>query len=276
MRALVFVAAWLVAGVLLASDIGKQLQSTSVNIKAGYSQGSGTVVLRKMDGKQTAFVITAAHVIDSLRSVRKAISDEGETKSLISYRDAQIVQEVSTEDASRTVGDTRLDAKIITVDYSRDIALLRVRSVGTLKTSAKFYAGKDVPSVGTEVLHCGAPGGQDTGGSATLTAGIISRTGVRIPDFGGSDHGIFDQTDTAALGGSSGGMICLRENGEWVGMITLGLGGDSFHWFVPIRNVRDFCDEAGCKWLLDGGDTKSDSIEEIPIEVSPPTSGGSA
>lgn len=261
--------------------VGPALQATSVNIKAqgqygGGAQGSGTVVLRDVDGQQTAFVITAAHVIDGLRSVREAIVG-GDKKQMIEYRDAQIVQEVSTPSGARIVGDTRLDARVVCVDYSRDIAVLQVRSLGTLKASAKFFAGKEIPPAGTEILHCGSPGGQDTGGTATLTNGIVSRTGVRLPDFGGgSDKGIFDQTDTAAMGGSSGGMVCLRTSGEWIGMITLGLrGGDSFHWFVPIRNVRAFSTDAKCEWLLNGGKVTQKQVDELPIEVTPPVKSSS-
>jgi len=270
------------ANIAFGDSVGTKLQAVSVNIKAPGkygqgSQGSGTVILRQVDGKQNAFVLTAAHVIRGLRDVSDAIVD-GKEKKIVTYRDAQIVQEVGNNDNSRIVGDTRLDAKVIATDYRRDIALLRVRAVGTLKSSARFYDGP-LPEVGTEVYHCGAPGGQDTGGTATLTAGIISRTGVRIAEYGGAEHGIFDQTDTAALPGSSGGLLATRQDGHWIGMITLGLrGGDNFHWFVPIRNVREWSQEAKCEWLLkhDGNATEK-AVGEIPLELSPPeVSGGNA
>jgi S1-C subfamily serine protease len=251
-----------------AAEVGPQLQQQSVNIKAGSSQGSGTIVLRSVGGEETAFVLTAAHVVDGLRKVDTVIVD-GTEKKKVRYEDAQVVQEVPKSDNSRIVGDRRLDAKVISVDESRDIALLQVRAVGEFKTGAVFYpAGKPVPSAGTEILHCGAPGGQDTGGTATVTAGIISRTGVRKSRFGGAEHGIYDQTDTAAMGGSSGGMCCLRSTGEWVGMITLGIRGENFHWFVPIRNVRDWAEEVGCEWLLDPK-AKQPTAEEVaglPLE----------
>lgn len=260
----------LACAVCSAADVGVNLQATSVNIKAGSSEGSGTVVLRKVGSQDTAFVVTAAHVVEGLRAVQEQIVD-GEKRQRVSYRDAQVVQEVSTATGDRIVGDSRLDAKILSVDHSRDIAVLQLRATGTLKASATFYAGKEVPPVGTEIYHCGAPGGQDTGGTATLTAGIVSRTGVRIPDFGGSDHGIFDQTDCAGLPGSSGGMVCKRADGQWIGMITLGLRGTgTFHWFVPVRNVREFCAAAKCKWLLDGGDVAQQDIDAVPIELAPP------
>lgn len=258
-----------------AADVGPTLQATSVNVKAAYAQGSGTVVLRKVGEVDTAFILTAAHVVRDLRDVSTSIVN-GEERKSVTYRDAQVVQEVPTTDQARIVGDRRLDAQVICVDSSRDIALLRVRATREFKQGAAFYTGEAVPPVGTAVFHCGAPGGQDTGGTATLTAGIVSRTGVRIAEYGGANHGVYDQTDTAALGGSSGGMVCLRDSGQWIGMITLGLqGGDSFHWFVPIRNVRAWAKQAGCEWLLaDGGRTTEEDLAKLPVEPSGTAGGG--
>jgi S1-C subfamily serine protease len=264
------------AGTSAAEPVGPKLQAASVNIKAGSAQGSGSVILRSVDGQPTPFVLTAAHVVDGLRKENKHLDRDGKQVTNISYNDAQIVQEVATVDNSRIVGDTRLDAKVLCVDYVRDIALLQVRAQGNLKTSVVFLVDrKSVPPAGTKIYHCGAPGGQDIGGSATLTSGIISRTGVRIPDMGGgSDKGIFDQTDTAALGGSSGGMICLETDGQWIGMITLGLrGGDNFHWFVPVRAVARFVDDAKLPWLMDPAGTVGEKeLKDVPLEVSPPNS----
>ncbi|MCW4048267.1 MAG: serine protease [Candidatus Bathyarchaeota archaeon] len=230
--------------------VGPRLQAVSVNVLANRSQGSGTIFLTYIDGKQAAFIITANHVIDGLREVNEIIDADGSERQVIRYTDAQIIQE-QVEDG-RTVGEVKYDAKVLSVDIRRDIALLRVRKGDFSRAGATFYFGR-IPTVGTEVYHCGAPGGKDLGGTSSLTAGIISRIGVRISGFGGgSEHGIFDQTDTAALGGSSGGMVALKSNGQWIGMITLGLGGgDSFHWLVPARSVKSWANEIGVMWLFD-------------------------
>lgn len=258
-------------------NVGPKLQATSVNIKAkggyGSAQGSGTIFLvprhPKKGDRQVAFILTAEHVIDGLREVKTAIVD-GKERKVVRYNDAQIVQEVGNENNSRMVGDKSLDAKVRSVDPTRDIALLQVRAVGEFTESGEFCT-EEVHVAGTKIFHCGAPGGSDLGGSASLTAGIVSRTGVRIADFGGSEEGVFDQLDCSGLGGSSGGMVCLQDGGEWVGMITLGLnGGDSFHWMVPVRSVREWAKEAGTEWLLDpNGKLPSDAeLDEIPLEVA--------
>ena len=50
------------------------LQDISVTIKSerghSKSEGSGVLILKKIDGEDVTFVLTAAHVVDNLRSIR--------------------------------------------------------------------------------------------------------------------------------------------------------------------------------------------------------------
>lgn len=260
--------------------VGPMLQSLSVNVYCpksygGGVQGSGTIFLsevfrdreREATSSPAAFILTAHHVVGDLRSVKTVIIG-GETKKVVRYKDAQIIQE--QVENGRAIGEIKYDAKILSVDTRRDIALLRVRKGDFSNAGAIFYLG-EIPQVGTEVYHCGAPGGKDLGGTSSLTAGIISRVGVRIPGFGGgSELGIFDQTDTAALGGSSGGMLTLKSDGRFIGMITLGLqSSDSFHWFVPARAILEWSDEAKVRWLFDPSLNRPSEadIDSIPLEL---------
>ena len=252
--------------------IGPQLQEVSVNVAAGRYQGSGTIFLSLVDGKPSAWVLTAHHVVESLREVKEVIDSDGDTKKSIRYGDTQVIQE--QVEYGRTIGEIKYDAKVINVDAKRDIALLRVRKGDFATKGANFYLGTEIPTVGTEIYHCGAPGGKSLGGTSTLTGGIISRIGVRIPEFGGgSEHGIFDQTDTAALGGSSGGMVAFRSDGQWIGMITLGIrSGDNFHWFVPARSVKSWANEVKVMWLFDSSLPRptEKEVKKIVLEhVSP-------
>jgi S1-C subfamily serine protease len=224
-----------------------------------------------VEGKPTTWVITAHHVVEDLREVQTVIGAKGEDRKQVRYRDATIVQEQVNE--GRAVGEVNYDAKVAIVDPRRDIALLRVRQDKLVERGAAFYLGDEIPAPGTELYHCGAPGGKELGGTCSLTSGIVSRIGVRIPDFGGSsEHGVFDQVDCAALGGSSGGLVARKSDGQWVGMITLGLrSGDNFHWIVPIRSLRAWAKEIGAEWLVDPKaprPTKAD-LEKIPLELNP-------
>ncbi len=256
-----------------AEPIGPKLQTVSVNVlcqsgfSGGGSQGSGTIFLSQVDGKPAVFVLTAFHVISDSRKVDSIIR-RGSTKKVVSYRDAQITQERVLD--GRIVGELKFDAVIISVDQRRDIALLRVRDGNFSKLGAIFYLDEEIPYAGTELYHCGAPGGKSTGGTCSLTMGIVSRIGVRIPNFGGgSKHGVFDQTDTAALGGSSGGLLALKSDGRFIGMITLGLrGGDNFHWYVPARAIKKWAEEIEIVWLFDDSLDRptENQIDQIPLE----------
>lgn len=260
-------------------NLGAYLQSISVNVKAGLSQGSGTLIIihgeEGNDNARSVWVLTAAHVVSGLRKVDTRIDGGRETK-IVRYDDAVVVQEQISK--GRSVGTVSYDAKVINVDSDRDIALLRVRKddaflpLGEDIKRIDFYLGEHIPGAGTGIYHCGAPGGFEVGGTATLTHGIISRVGVKIVEYGGSEFGIFDQTDCAALPGSSGGMVVRASDGKWVGMITLGLrSSSSFHWFVPVRSVKEWAKEIGAEWLLNHEIKKpkdEDFMKKVMLELS--------
>ncbi len=249
--------------------IASRLQECCVTLKKNHAdRGSGSIITRKVNGEPINFIVTAAHVLEELRRVKTVIDKEGSDKKQISYRDSEILQEWIDPTTGERVGETKMFARVINVDTDKDLALLRVKKGAWSKASIVFYAGEDIPGPGRRVFHCGSPGGQDIG-AASVTGGNVARVGCRIEDFGDEP---FDQVDCAAMGGSSGGMICDAATGELIGVLTLGLrSGDSFHWFVPIRVVRKWAKKTGVEWLLDAkGATTSEALKKIPLEnVSP-------
>jgi S1-C subfamily serine protease len=270
------IAALAVAAEPKPEPIGPYLQSISVNLRCPSqsgstgTQGSGTIYLSPIDGKPSAWILTAHHVVEKLREVKTVIGSDGEERKQVRYRDAEMIQESVEE--GRGVGEQRYDAKVVSVDPRRDIALLRVRKSTFTDVGAKFYLDDEIPYPGTALFHCGAPGGKEIGGTCSLTEGIVSRIGVRIPEFGGAQHGVFDQTDCAGREGSSGGLVALRTDGRWIGMITLGLrGGDSFHWLVAARSVLEWSREIGVEWLLNPKLPRpsEEDVKKIPLELNP-------
>lgn len=266
-------------GALMAADthVGADLQAISVNIccpgNYGSVQGSGTIILVPVGEEITTWVLTAEHVVNGLRKVREVINDEGRTRKQVAYGDAEVVQERMSE--GRVVGERRYDAKVISVNATRDVALLRVRIDGEFEQGASFYLDDEIPMPGVALFHCGAPGGKDLGGTCSLTSGIVSRVGVRIPNFGGSEHGVYDQITCPALGGSSGGLIAMREDGRLVGILTLGARGtDSFHWMVPMRSILDWADDIGARWIFDPNAEHPENADaiDLPLEFDPATS----
>lgn len=223
------------------------LQTTSVNVKSDRSQGSGSIVIRKIEGIDTAFILTAAHVTEGLRTITTIIDQDGRDKKVVSYRDASVLQE--RIENGQTVGEVRVSCRVVAVSYKNDIAILQVRWPGLYREGVEFDTSGAIPTSGTALFHCGSPGGQDIGFNS-LTNGIMSATG-RMIDMG---NGVrqYDQITCPSLPGSSGGAVVRVQNGEYVGTLTLGLrGSDSFSWIVPIRRTITWANSVGLGHLFD-------------------------
>jgi hypothetical protein len=237
-------------------DIPDYLQEISVTIRAGYSEGSGVAFSR--DG--ITYIWTAAHVVDGLRTTRSVVDPKtGTPRTVVEFKDAKVIKTLIDE--GRTVGRLEMDAEVIRysdADHGEDLALLRVRKKGFIKTSARFYLDKDIPKLGTRLLHVGSLLGQQ--GSNSMTTGIMSQHGRLIGKT------VYDQTTVTAFPGSSGGGVYL-EDGRYVGMLVRG-AGEGFNLIVPARRMRVWAERAGVSWALDP-EVKMPSEEKLkamPIE----------
>ena len=250
---------------MAAPKVAEHLQDISVTIKAedrfSRSEGSGVLIIRKIDGEDVTFVWTAAHVIDNLRSVREAIDAKGSSRKVVEFKDAKVVKELV--ERGRRVGEIKMDARVIKYsdyDDGHDLALLMVRAKDYGKAGAEFLMEKpdDVVPIGTELYHVGSLLGQM--GSNSMTSGIIAQVG--------RTHGKveFDQTTVTAFPGSSGGGVYLK-SGQYVGMLVRG-AGEGFNLIVPIRRMYKWASENDIMWSLDPK-VKSPTMKEIlsmPIE----------
>ena len=207
---------------------------------------------------------TAAHVVDGLRSERRVV-ENGQTKRIIEFKDAQIVKEL-VEDGRR-VGEIKMEAKVIKysdAENGEDLALLMVRKKGFIDKTTTFYKGSGSPvAIGTELYHVGSLLGQV--GSNSMTRGICSQVG-RVLDLGNSDGVVFDQTTVTAFPGSSGGGVFLSERskekaGQYVGMLVRG-AGETFNLIVPVRRMRTYAKKEGVLWAIDT-DVKVPSLKEV-------------
>ncbi len=245
------------------AGIPDDLQTVSVTIKSGTSQGSGTLVTRQINNESITFVWTAGHVVNNLRSTRIHIVD-GITKTIVFYKDAEIVQELQQD--GRRVGEVKYDAKVIKTseaEYGEDLALLMVYKKNAYHNtmSAKFILNKNyIPPIGVKVVHVGSLLGQF--GANSFTNGLISQTGRTIEVESGTKR-VFDQTTVTAFPGSSGGGVFLEASGEYIGMLVRGSGnGGSFNFIVPIRRMRKWASEQKIEWAIDPS-IKVPSLEEI-------------
>ena len=280
---LVMLMVLMLSGGARAQELYKKLQDISVTVKAGMSEGSGVIITRsvKTEGNKTEeinFVWTAAHVIDTLRSVRSVI-ENGQPKKIVEFKDAQIVQELVEN--GRRVGELKMDAKVIKYSDAtdgEDLALLMGRKRSFIKNNAEFYSGEGKPvPIGAELYHVGSLLGQT--GSNSMTRGIVSQVG-RVLSLGTGDGTVFDQTTVTAFPGSSGGGVFLSERsgdkaGQYMGMLVRG-AGETFNLIVPVRRMRSWAVKQDILWAIDSGKEVPDMKDILTLPVEGPKSKSSS
>jgi S1-C subfamily serine protease len=247
----------------------ERLQKMSVTVRAGGSQGSGTLITRKRGEENLTFVWTAAHVIDGLRKTREIIDPKtGTRRTLVEFEDAKVVQEFRQN--GRRIGETVMDAKVIRysdAEQGEDLALLLIRKVNfdVPGNSAVFVIDKTPPDLGTELYHVGSLLGQF--GANSLTTGVISQVG-RVLELGANGI-VFDQTTATAFPGSSGGGMHLKADGRYIGMLVRG-AGEGFNFIVPARRLVGWSKAAGIEWAVNPEiDVPANAeLEKLPIEDS--------
>lgn len=248
----------------------EHLQNVSVTIRSEGSfsngEGSGVVFTRKdSKGNLVNFVWTAAHVIDNLRKERKAVIN-GSPKTIVEFKDPMVVKEI--RQGGRTVGRLQMDAEVLKysdADDGHDLALLRIRKFNFVKDTVTFHLGDEIPNLGDDLLHVGSLLGQM--GANSMTDGIYSQHGRLIKSL--NKH-VFDQTTCTAFPGSSGGGVYKKENAHYIGMLVRG-AGEGFNLIVPVRRMKDYCEEHKIMWALDPKvEMPSEAeLKKMPIENTP-------
>jgi serine protease Do len=159
------------------------------------SLGSGFVISR--DG----FIVTNAHVIEDVESMKVIFADGRE-----------------------------LDAEVVGRDPKTDIALIRVKSDQPI--FALPLGDSDGVRPGEWVVAIGNPFGLEH----TVTAGIVS---AKHREIGQGSYDDFIQTDAAINPGNSGGPL-LNLKGEVIGINTaIRPGANTIGFAVPINMAKD-------------------------------------
>jgi len=118
-----------------------------------------------------------------------------------------------------TLGNMTVPAKVIGVDPRQDIAVLAINSTKVLQTLDQFTPFTMAPtselSVGQKTIAIGNPFGFDH----SLTTGVISALGRRVPGAGGVSIRDMIQTDASINPGNSGGPL-LDSSGRLIGVNT--------------------------------------------------------
>jgi len=248
-------------------SVARFAQDVSVTIKAGAYAGSGALVTTS-DG--TTWCWTAAHVCKPLRTTREVIDDKGGKRTKVEFEDAKVLRFYREKVEGRLVSEYSCDAEVIRYSdatFGNDLCLLRLRDAPQRAFgSAKFYLNKELPEIGSELYHCGSLLGPF--GSNSLMYGMLSQHGRVI------DGKVFTQCQCGAFPGSSGGVVCLKNDGRYIGMLVMG-AGEGFNLIVPISRMLKWAKQVGVDFTLDHTkevpteeELNSKPIEDAPVSTS--------
>ena len=256
---------------VVSKSTAEHLQNVSVTIRSegefSTGEGSGVIFSREdKDGNLVNLVWTAAHVVDNLRSTRKTVVD-GTSKTIVEFKDPMVIKEI--RQGGRTVGRLQMDAEVLKYSDAKDghdLALLRVRKLNFVTDTVGFHLDKkEIPELGTDLLHVGSLLGQM--GANSMTDGIYSQHGRILKSI---NKFVFDQTTVTAFPGSSGGGVYLKENAKYIGMLVRG-AGEGFNLIVPIRRMQGYCEKHKIMWALDPKVVmpEEEDLKKMPIEHAP-------
>ena len=246
--------------------VPEYLTDISVTVRAASSyqrsEGSGTIFRRKVDGNETVYCWSAAHVVRHLRTERTETVD-GKPYKIVEFGNPSLVRKLRNPDTGRIVGEVVVDAKILKYSDAttgHDLVLMQVLAKDFKSSSVKFSPkGGKLLRVGTHLYHAGSLLGDD--GSGSSTAGILSAHGrLRYGKI------TLTQSTLVAFPGSSGGG-CYTDAGLYCGMLVRGTPTQGFNLHVPIKRLWRFAEEAKVEWAMDPSIKVTEKqIKEMPIE----------
>jgi putative serine protease PepD len=249
-RALVTLSAILVAGAAggaLTSLVIDQPSTTTrvVNASTPISQTSGALTVSQIYNQAKGGVvdITATSQVTGLGPFgqQESAQQTAEGSGIVFDRNGDIVTNQHVVDGASAVtvklaDGTKVPAKVIGQDASKDIAVIRVES-GASKLTPLTFAGPQTAQVGNSVVAMGSPYGL----SGSLTVGVVSALDRTITSPNGHQISGVVQTDAPINPGNSGGPL-LDSSGKVIGMnsqIESSSGGSNGVGFaIPASTVQ--------------------------------------
>lgn len=237
--------------VRIAEDVSPAIARIEVT---GAAPGTGSGVVFRDDG----YLLTNAHVVDGAEGIKVVLAD-------------------GSEHAATLVGaDALTDVAVIKIDGEPPFRVAVLGSAGALR-------------VGQATVAIGSPLGLI--GGSSVTTGVVSALGRRVPTPEGPPLLDMIQTDAAIAPGSSGGAL-LDVNGSVIGITTAiavsNAGAEGLGFATPIDIARSVADDiiatgrAVHVWLgiegrdldaasadasgLDGGAVVVDVVEASPAD----------
>ncbi len=205
---------------------------------SGDRAGSGSGVVFRDDG----YVLTNAHVVEGAQDIDVVLAD-------------------GSEHRGELVGsDTLTDVAVVKIDGNAPFA------VATLGSAAGLRVGQATVAIGSPL---GLIGG------SSVTTGVVSALGRRVPTADGAPLLDMIQTDAAIAPGSSGGAL-LDGEGAVIGITTAialsETGAEGLGFATPIDIARSVADDiitsgrAVHVWLgIEGRDLDAVSAQEAGV-----------
>ena len=187
------------------------------------SSGSGFVI-----DASNGYVVTNNHVIEDVRDTNAGASFD------VIFADNRVVK----------------DVKLIGRDDKTDVAILQVPAQN-LKAAA--LANSDDVPVGATVVAIGSALGELQN---TVTTGIVSAKGRRVPETDTVTLEDLIQTDAAINEGNSGGPLIWAATKQVIGMNTLvnrQAGAEGLGFSIASNTVRDIANELITNGKIDRG-----------------------
>lgn len=220
---------------LTAPQVYKKVIGSVVSVETSITSGGkvveeseGTGIVASANG----YILTNAHVVNDSRS------------SIV-----KVVLQNKKE----------YEAKVVGVDKTSDLAVLRINAAGLSPAS---FGKADQLEIGEQVLAIGNPGGLSYAGS--LTSGIVSALNRTIENH--SDNGMtYIQTDAAINPGNSGGPL-VNLYGQVVGInsnkiATTGYEGMGFA--IPISKAQPIINQLVHSGYVTGRTRLGISVQDV-------------
>ena len=187
------------------------------------SSGSGFVI-----DASNGYVVTNNHVVEDVRDTNPGASFD------VIFADNRVVK----------------DVKLIGRDDKTDVAILQVPAQNL---KAAVLANSDDVPVGATVVAIGSALGELQN---TVTTGIVSAKGRRVPETDTVTLEDLIQTDAAINEGNSGGPLIWAATKQVIGMNTLvnrQAGAEGLGFSIASNTVRDIANELITNGKIDRG-----------------------
>lgn len=196
----------------------------SLNLDALLPDERNTVDIFQKSAPKVVYVHRLATVAKTNHSLQKMHVPDGAGSGIIWDDKGHIVTNYhvikGADDLAITLGNMTVPAKVIGTEPRKDIAVLEIKSPQAL-SYLKAYKPFEIVHVndlivGQKAIAIGNPFGLDH----SLSKGVISALGRKVPGIGGVTIHNMIQTDTPINPGNSGGPL-LNSAGQLIGLNTM-------------------------------------------------------